>query len=268
MKKVINALFGLMFSICFPFACISSNYDPYHSFYFGPHTIQYTYARYAVIAVILIILVYLNRKNEEFLTYYTSFSLFVVSVLVYIDYFKTHRFVYNYYYLFMLGVAISVAAISVFVGATLFLKNNYDEFFRYFWISYLVIYVLIFYVAFVRAPDSYGLTVNTQLGNGTLKFFKYIFRGQDSLYLSYICFGNIFILTPLPFIIRAVFKKAPIWIILIIGFLVPFIIEGYQYIFKCGNVDIDDLVLNWLGYLIGTGLMLLISKRKKLGLNE
>ena len=262
MKKAMKNILAAAFILMLPFACFSSSFDPHHSFYFGPHTVIYTYVRYIIIVLLLLFTVFLNRRNYKLITYYTPCVICLTSLFAYIDYFITEKLVYNYFYLFMFGISISVCAFSVFLGYTLFIKEGYNRFFKLFWFSYLLIYLLIIYVAFIRNPDSYDLSVNTQLGNGTLKFFKYILSGKDTLYLSYICLGNIFILSPLPFIIKAINSKAPIILYAASGALMPLLFEGYQYLLKCGNVDIDDLVLNWLGFILGCIILKIISTKK------
>jgi glycopeptide antibiotics resistance protein len=50
--------------------------------------------------------------------------------------------------------------------------------------------------------------------------------------------------------------------IMIIGFITPFLAEGYQFIFKCGQVDVDDIVLNFGGFMIAYLVYILIYKFK------
>ncbi|MDF2674170.1 MAG: vanZ like family protein [Clostridiales bacterium] len=67
--------------------------------------------------------------------------------------------------------------------------------------------------------------------------------------------GNIFAFTPLGFLIPFLFKKCrrPM-IIFLISLCVSLLFEIVQLIFYLGTCDIDDLILNVLGSLIGYGV--------------
>ena len=49
---------------------------------------------------------------------------------------------------------------------------------------------------------------------------------------------------------------------MMIGFITPLFVEAYQMIFKCGQVDIDDIVLNFGGFLIAFIVYIAIYKHK------
>lgn len=248
MKKAYSYIAAIVFAVLYPFSMISSSFSV-KNFYFGFHSFSFIYLRYLIIFITMIILVYLNRKNEKLFYLYIPTAIILVSIGIYIEYFITQKYIYNYGYLLWTGVVFSVTNAGVFIGATLFFKGDYGKYYKRFWLSYLIFYLLILYVSFIRSPDFQSLTVNTQLGNGTLKYFKAVFNDSaNNLYTSLICFGNVLILFPLPFIIYAL-KRPPIVLSIITGALLPFLFEGYQYFFKCGDVDIDDIVLNFAGYL-------------------
>ena len=65
-------------------------------------------------------------------------------------------------------------------------------------------------------------------------------------------FGNLFILTPLgillPFAWR---KKHSVFLITAIGFLVSMAVETLQLVLGVGAFDVDDLILNTLGVIVG-----------------
>lgn len=250
MKKALSFTAAVLFAVLYPFSMISSSYSVNNS-YFGFHSFTFIYIRYLIIFIIMLFLIYLNKRNEKLLNVYIPVMLLITSAAAYIDYFITEKFVYNFAYLLWLGVVISVTNAGVFLGATFFVKDAYVTFYKRFWMAYILIYFLIIYVSFIRSPDFQELSVNMELGNGTLKYFKAVFNDpQNNLYTSLICFGNVLILSPIPFIIYA-FKRPPLIITLSFGLLLPLIFEGYQYILKCGDVDIDDIMLNFFGYICG-----------------
>ncbi|MBR7072367.1 MAG: VanZ family protein [Eubacterium sp.] len=263
MKKALTVASAVLFAVLFPFCMVSSSFSVKNS-YFGFHSFTFIYIRYFIIIAVMFTLTYLNRENKALLNKYVPAAITAVSICAYIDYFITFRYLYNYGYLLWLGVVFSVTNAAVFLSATIFVKDDYPAFYKRFWSAYLVMYILIIYVSFIRNPDFQELSVNMQIGNGTIKFFKAVFNDPlHNLYTSLICFGNIFILLPAPFVIYS-FKRPPVIVSVVIGMLLPLFFEGYQYILKCGNVDIDDILLNFTGFLIGlTAAEIIYSKKLK-----
>jgi glycopeptide antibiotics resistance protein len=266
LDKISRHIYASLYAVFFPVALISGSYDP--SFrerffgYFGPHSQLFTYSRHIVIFLVLLLLVYLNRNNTKFLKYDTLISIGFVSICTFLDYFFFRKVIYNYSYALWLCCAICVACTGVFVGITLFVKKEYKSLFKTFWLSFIPIYLFIMFISFVRAPGSYEMTVNLKIGDGTFQFFKYIISNHyDRLYISLVCIGNLLIFLPLPFIMYALRGKIKAYHI-IIGLLFPLIFEGYQYLLKCGNVDIDDIILNWCGFFIGLVFLIIIKKKK------
>ena len=261
MKKAVSIISAILFAALYTLGMISSSYSV-KNFYFGFHDIFFIYSRYIIILLLMVILVYINRDNEKLFTVFVPIMMITVGAAAYIEYFITRNFLYNYGYLLWFGVVYSITNLGVLLGNLAFSGKWFDKFYRRFWLAFIPMYLLIIYVAFIRQPESYELTTNFVFGNGTLKFFKAVFNDpMNNLYTSLICFGNVFIIMPLPFIIRAI-KKLPLPVMLIIGLCLPLIFEGYQYVFKCGNVDVDDVVLNYAGYLAGYALCRLIENKK------
>lgn len=78
-------------------------------------------------------------------------------------------------------------------------------------------------------------------------------------------FGNLFLLAPLAAIVPIIFKKfRNIKATVILCFLISVSIELLQYLSMfCGNfrsVDIDDIILNTLGSIIGFGIYKLLKE--------
>lgn len=71
--------------------------------------------------------------------------------------------------------------------------------------------------------------------------------------LLFVPFG---ILTPLTFYRFRNWKKIAKY-----AFLLSILIESAQYIFQCGKTEVDDVILNCLGAMVGYGLFVLVSKR-------
>ena len=100
--------------------------------------------------------------------------------------------------------------------------------------------------------------------NGTLNlelFSAYIpfLRGGFIWLFIYLFVGNIVWFIPLG--VYLVWKNPghTVWRAVLIGFLTSLAIEISQYVFGVGVTEVDDLVLNTFGTLIGAGLMRIIQ---------
>lgn len=76
--------------------------------------------------------------------------------------------------------------------------------------------------------------------------------------------GNIILFIPYGIFLSTLFKRANLKNIIIYGFIASFIIEISQFLLKRGILDIDDMILNILGVIIG---YLFISAVKRFRVN-
>lgn len=74
--------------------------------------------------------------------------------------------------------------------------------------------------------------------------------------------GNIILLIPLGFLLPYLYRHISPKISLIIAILSSLAIEVMQVILKVGIFDIDDVILNALGFMIGYWIFVLLSKFK------
>ncbi len=94
-------------------------------------------------------------------------------------------------------------------------------------------------------------TINTYL---TLPNDKY------EIYNFYInLFGNVLLFIPLSFILITVFKVEKLKYVIFIGILLSVFIEFMQYAFQIGLADIDDVILNSIGTIVGYSLYKLFN---------
>ena len=76
--------------------------------------------------------------------------------------------------------------------------------------------------------------------------------------------GNIFAFTPLGFLLPILFDKCNnVRKILIIGLTVSLSIEVVQVVFSLGSGDIDDIILNVFGTILGFWIYIKFNKRLK-----
>ncbi len=63
--------------------------------------------------------------------------------------------------------------------------------------------------------------------------------------------GNVVVLAPFGFLLVIQYQKLKVGSVLLIGLVIGIILELLQVIFKSGILDIDDIILNSLGVVIG-----------------
>lgn len=78
--------------------------------------------------------------------------------------------------------------------------------------------------------------------------------------------GNVLLLFPLGFLLPLQFSKLSIKKIIMLGVMIPIVIEGGQFIlyllkFGTRSVDIDDVILNFIGYILGYFLVNIFKRR-------
>ncbi len=69
---------------------------------------------------------------------------------------------------------------------------------------------------------------------------------------------NVLVFVPMGFLLGMVFRKISLWKIIIVGFCMSMSIEALQFFFHRGVSEVDDVMHNTLGCMIGYGLYYLI----------
>ncbi len=104
----------------------------------------------------------------------------------------------------------------------------------------------------------------TQAGDPNYIPFKsimpYLFGSAGWLIGGLNILGNILLLVPVGFLLPFLFKKVNWKQILVVAVLSGLIIEGMQVFLHVGIFDIDDVILNGLGVLVGFWIYLLFQK--------
>ena len=92
-------------------------------------------------------------------------------------------------------------------------------------------------------------------------YFRNIMSGENFHYAIVNLVGNVAVFIPLGALIPLVFKKlASFWKYILSAIIIPVVIESIQLVFMVGCFDVDDIILNVLGLLIGYGIYALIKK--------
>lgn len=116
--------------------------------------------------------------------------------------------------------------------------------------------IAIFY--FVLLSERYGRETGYTTSHVNLELFKEIKRFwmyrsllTPEAFITNLA-GNVFAFSPFGFLVPVMTEKKRGLIKVVLGtFLFSLIIESCQYIFKVGVFDVDDLLLNTIGGLIG-----------------
>jgi glycopeptide antibiotics resistance protein len=251
----------ILFALVFILSCLTMNSSEFKGYNGSCHGTAFMFFKFAMIIIFVSWATLENLNNVEYITKTVSITLLTITPILIFDYYVTqisgNQLLYRVWWI----AYIMTAGITVFLTLTIFKANNFKYFYYVFWKSFTPLYFFTLIIEFLRKPGV-GLTTNYKLFNGTFIMLKAIIKNPNINFEPYLLFfGNIIIFIPLPLILSAFLKKIKPYQLILIGLAVPFIVEGYQYVFKCGDVDIDDIVLNWFGYFIGMILYLIIKKR-------
>ncbi|QOR65951.1 VanZ family protein [Cytobacillus suaedae] len=80
----------------------------------------------------------------------------------------------------------------------------------------------------------------------------------------YNTFGTVLLFVPIGILILLLFSKLKAGIALVVILIFSLFIETVQYITKLGVFDVDDIILNTSGVLLGILICSFLKKRKKL----
>lgn len=262
MKKTTNNLCKTFFIITFLLSCMTMNSDNLFGYLENQGTV-FLMIKLTLVFISVFTASIINRKNIEFITKFEPKAVIAITILLIFDYYVTQlsgsQFLFRVWWI----AAIFIAQAALFLALSVFNKdkNKYIVFYKHFWYGFTPLYLFTLSICFLRNPFHGGRTMHTVPFHGTFLMLKAFINDINvSSEAPLIFFGNLLIFIPLPFILFSFFKKAKPVHIALIGFATPILIEGYQYIFSCGDVDIDDLILNWAGFFAGFVIQRIIDK--------
>ncbi|MCC8073430.1 MAG: VanZ family protein [Clostridiales bacterium] len=256
-----NFLFAI-FIITYSLACLTISTNRFGG-YFSYSTTPALFVKYALVLVFVFFATVINKNNIEKITKYAFIFMNIILVLFIAD---NHFFNFSgteVYYRMLWLSDIYITQFSFYIGLfAVIKKESFNKYSRKFWLAVTPTYIYSFAYIFIREPNTY-LYTNFKLGQGLLSEFDYLkshFIGN--VWPVFNLVGNIVFFTPVAHLLHALFPKMKKIFIILIGILIPFLIEGYQYVLKCGSVDIDDIFLNESGFIIGFVLMIIEQKIK------
>lgn len=168
---------------------------------------------------------------------------------------------------------------SLFPFYKVFKKETWILFSLY---SFIILFMLLFQRIIIRITDNYinGITYNRYIlspldSEGLFDFLKYnsniipfkntigYLNGSHHVNMDIIInntLGNILIFLPLGIFLPLLFKKySKFTKVIIASTVISFTIEVLQIVLKIGKFDIDDVILNVIGSIIGFLLLKMIK---------
>lgn len=128
----------------------------------------------------------------------------------------------------------------------------------------LVLILLVYAAALFKIVlAKYGFAAGLrELNLAPLRFLQGDATVDTSVVLKNVL-GNIALFIPLGVLVPALSRRPRFWETLLCGVLLSLCFEALQYAFSWGASDIDDLILNTLGTLVGAGIYFLLFLHKK-----
>ena len=133
-------------------------------------------------------------------------------------------------------------------------KTRINKFILICWLLFLSYIAFMIHVLFIssyynRVPRdiSYNLTPFRTIG----MYIKYFRSFNIEIWLTNLL-GNVVVFMPLGILLPIIYRKARgFFSILLITMITSFIVECTQLVLRVGSFDIDDIILNTLGGIIG-----------------
>jgi glycopeptide antibiotics resistance protein/DNA-binding XRE family transcriptional regulator len=203
-----------------------------------------------------------NKFNSQFKLSLLFYILSILSFLLYLRFEYDPNIEINY---FIRLIIIVIASLFVIIGNRIY-SNNYVEKIedkkKISKLSQIIVFiyyvVLLFNMAFFaryKSIESYNLIPFKSI----IKIFE-----TGSFYSIIInIFGNFLVFVPLEYFMIKLFNIKKFSINLITSFIIIFLVELLQYIFKVGVLDIDDLILCTLGMNLFYAIYKKIKKENK-----
>lgn len=142
--------------------------------------------------------------------------------------------------------SIVIVSVTIVAIRLAYLKNHKDTFYFYkeLWTLLAIIYLLLLYQLVTRVD------INSASGINLVPFTEIMRYKLNSTMFIYNVFGNIALFIPFGYIVATYVRPKKVWANLIIAIVVSATIETVQH-YIGRSFDIDDIILNTIGCIIG-----------------
>jgi len=122
---------------------------------------------------------------------------------------------------------------------------------KIFFIFYIIILSYLLFFRGVNYNETTYITYNL-IPFATIKRYIYMLQTGNALHFIINVVGNVIVFIPFGLFIPRLFVKSnKLLYMFIISLIIPIIIESIQFLLGVGILDIDDLILNSIGIMIG-----------------
>ncbi len=190
-----------------------------------------------------------NKYNFQFKLIIFFYILSMLSFLFYLRFEYNPNIEVNY---FIRLLIIVIASIFVIIGNKIY-SNNYVEkiedkkkVLKLSRVIVFIYYVILLFnmVIFARYNNIYSYNLIP------FKSIVNIFKNKTAYSIIINIFGNLFIFMPLEYFLIELFKVKKFSVNFILSFGIILLIELFQYVFKVGVLDIDDLIICTFGMML------------------
>ncbi len=250
----------ILFIAVYSLSCLLTSKD-YNGNIFYYNSLFFQLIKTAIVFALVYLITIINIRNIEKINSFVSFYTAIVGIVYLID-----NYTFNlsgslaFFRLWWLSL-IHIVFFAYYLGLLTLKSIDFKKHSVKVLKGYSILYGISFIAVFLR-PMSNNLTFNFSLGSGTFSYINYLIEHPNDSEVLFLVTGNVIFFIPIAFLLKAYFPKIKVYQQLIIGLIVPFIVEGYQWIFKCGDVDVDDIIMNFSGFLIGFLFLQLQNKIK------
>lgn len=156
------------------------------------------------------------------------------------------------------------------------LVNKFDEIIKLIFVCYLTGLINLVLVPnnlwsyfWFYIKNGYSTEYSLNLFSGSFNFvpslYKYLIKSELSIgsWIRNMLIGNMLMFIPMGILLPLVFKKINKKNIFIISLFIPLLIEILQPIFS-RSFDIDDIIMNFIGIVIGYLVVIIFRKINKL----
>lgn len=267
-KKFSNILFTL--AIFFTSCCFIDNYSD--RFFFFDY--EYRWLKFLlslVLPTVVTVIHYIINRNLLFIADRTASVMVIFSVLYALDcfVFKLNFRIQEALGIYHLAYGL-ITFFSIFALITLFalieqknnrFNNTYAQSIKAFFIGSVPMFVIGFISTYFlsRKYDDLYEPLNLIPFKGEMSVFINTHNPECLIRDA----GNVLFFTAMSIVLLGIIKRCKFfW-----GFCAPVIIsvsmEIYQYFFKCGDPDIDDVILNTVGAILGCVIYKFIIEKIK-----
>lgn len=256
-KETLKLIF---FIAIYSFSCLLTSKDiEGNIFYYNSLLFQLIKTLAVFLSVYLATVI--NKNNINKINKYVSVYTALVGIVYFIDNYTINLSGNRTFFRLWWLSLIHITFFAYYLGLISIKKIDFYKLSKEALKGYSVLYAISFLIVFLR-PISNNLTFNFSIGSGTLSYINYLIKYPNDSEILFLVIGNVIFFIPIAFLIKTFFPKIKAYQQLLIGFILPFIVEGYQLLFKCGDVDIDDIIMNFSGFLTGLIFYQIIYKTK------